>query len=190
MKKIIPFTLHFSHLPKYWQKYLNIEFLVSDMTSPFLCTWHYSHFLKMIQAFILSENIKVALMVKNLLASAGDTGDVGSIPGSGRSRGGGCGNPLQYSCLENPMDRGAWWAMVHRVAKSWTWLSAFARTHVRAAQNLVTPNALLQASQADSNGASVCFHLPLEPGVGNGSTVGSQRVGPDWVPEHTGVPAL
>ena len=72
----------------------------------------------MIQAFILSENIKVALMVKNLLASAGDTGDVGSIPGSGRSRGGGCGNPLQYSCLENPMDRGAWWAMVHRVAES------------------------------------------------------------------------
>ena len=61
----------------------------------------------MIQAFILSENIKVALMVKNLLASAGDTGDVGSIPGSGRSRGGGCGNPLQYSRLENPMDRGA-----------------------------------------------------------------------------------
>ena len=74
----------------------------------------------MIQAFILSENIKVALMVKNLLASAGDTGDVGSIPGSGRSRGGGCGNPLQYSCLENPMDRGAWWAMVHRVAESTT----------------------------------------------------------------------
>ena len=59
-------------------------------------------------------------MVKNLLASAGDTGDVGSIPGSGRSRGGGCGNPLQYSCLENPMDRGAWWAMVRGVAESQT----------------------------------------------------------------------
>ena len=72
----------------------------------------------MIQAFIISENIKVALMVKNLLASAGDTRDVGSIPGSGRSPGGGCGNPLQYSCLENPMDRGAWWAMVHRVTES------------------------------------------------------------------------
>ena len=46
-------------------------------------------------------------------ANAGDTGDVGSIPGSGRSPGGGDGNPLQDSCLENPMDRGAWWATVH-----------------------------------------------------------------------------
>ena len=46
------------------------------------------------------------------------TGDLGSIPGSGRSPGGGLGNPLQYSCLENSMDRGAWWAAVHGVAKS------------------------------------------------------------------------
>ena len=49
--------------------------------------------------------------------------DLGSIPGSGRSPGGGCGNTLQYSCLENPMDRGAWWATVHGVTKSQTWLS-------------------------------------------------------------------
>ena len=55
--------------------------------------------------------------------SAGDTGSVGLIPGSGRSPGGGNGNPLQYSFLKNPMDRGAWWAIVHGVAKSWTWLS-------------------------------------------------------------------
>ena len=47
-------------------------------------------------------------MVKNLPANAGDTGDMGSIPGSGRSPGGGHGSPLQYSCLENPTDRGAW----------------------------------------------------------------------------------
>ena len=46
----------------------------------------------------------------------------GFYPGSGRFPGEGNGNPLQYSCLENPMDRGAWWATVHRVAKSWTWL--------------------------------------------------------------------
>ena len=52
--------------------------------------------------------------------SACDTGDWGSIPESGRSPGGGNGNPLQYSCLENPMDRGAWWATVYRIAKSWT----------------------------------------------------------------------
>ena len=62
----------------------------------------------------------VALVVKNLLANAGDTGDVGLIPGSGRYPGRGHGNSLQYSCLENPMDKAAWWATVHRVTKSWT----------------------------------------------------------------------
>ena len=63
---------------------------------------------------------KVALAVKNLPANAGDVRDVGSIPELGRSPGGGNGYPLQYSCLENPMDRRAWWATVHSVAKSWT----------------------------------------------------------------------
>ena len=58
-------------------------------------------------------------------ASACNVGDPGSIPGSGRSPGGGNGNPLQYSCLENSMDGGAWWATVHGVAKSWTRLSDF-----------------------------------------------------------------
>ena len=59
-------------------------------------------------------------MVKNLSAyNAGDTEDMASITVSGRSPRGGPGNPLQYSCLENPMDRGDWWARVHRVAKSW-----------------------------------------------------------------------
>ena len=53
---------------------------------------------------------QVALVVKNLPANAGD---VGLIPGLGRLPGGGHGNPLQYACLENPMDRGAWWATVH-----------------------------------------------------------------------------
>ena len=61
---------------------------------------------------------QVVLVLKNLPASAGDIRDVGLIPGSGRSPGGGNGNPLQYSCLENPMDREAWQATVHRVAKS------------------------------------------------------------------------
>ena len=56
-------------------------------------------------------------MVKNTLANAGDLRDAGSIPGLGRSPGGGHGNPLQYSCLENPMDRGAWRTTVHKVAK-------------------------------------------------------------------------
>ena len=57
-------------------------------------------------------------VVKNLPANEGDTGDLGLIPGLGRSPGEGNGNPLQYSCLENPMDRGAWRATVHRIAKS------------------------------------------------------------------------
>ena len=65
---------------------------------------------------------QVVLVVKNLPANAGDKRDVGSIPGSGRSPGGGHGNSLQYSCLENPMDRGAWRDTIHRVAKSRTWL--------------------------------------------------------------------
>ena len=64
----------------------------------------------------------MSLVVKNLPASAGDTRDVGLIPGLGRAPGGGHGNPLQYSRLENPKDRGAWWAIVLRVAQSWTWL--------------------------------------------------------------------
>ena len=57
-------------------------------------------------------------MAKNPPASAGDTGDAGSIPGSGRAPGGGHGNPLQYSCQDNPMDRGPWWATAHGVAES------------------------------------------------------------------------
>ena len=58
-------------------------------------------------------------MAKNLLAIAGDLKDMGSITGSGRSPGGGNSNPLQYSYLENLIDRGAWWATVHEVTKSW-----------------------------------------------------------------------
>ena len=62
----------------------------------------------------------VSLVVKNPPADAGDNKDAGSIPGSGISPGGGHGNPLQYSCLENPLDRGTWQATVHRVAKTRT----------------------------------------------------------------------
>ena len=61
---------------------------------------------------------QVVLVVTNPLANAGDIRDTVSTPGWGRSPGGGNGNPLQYSCLGKPMDRGAWWAVVQRVAKS------------------------------------------------------------------------
>ena len=59
----------------------------------------------------------MALVVKNLPANAGDVRDEGLTPGLGRSPGGGHGNPLQYSCVENSMDRGAWWATVHGVTR-------------------------------------------------------------------------
>ena len=65
-------------------------------------------------------------MVKNLPANAGDARDMGLVPESGRSHGVGNGNPLQYSCLENSMDRGTWWATVHGVTKSWTQLRDWA----------------------------------------------------------------
>ena len=63
---------------------------------------------------------QMVLVVKNLSASAGDVRDIGSIPGSGRFPGGGHGNLLQYSCLENPTDRGAWRSTVHVVTESRT----------------------------------------------------------------------
>ena len=69
-------------------------------------------------------------MVKNTPANAGDAGDLGSITELGRPPGGGNGNPLQYSCLENSMDRGGWWATVQGVTKSWTRLSTYTQQHI------------------------------------------------------------
>ena len=76
--------------------------------------------LDMTEQITLKNSFPGSSVVKNPLANAGDTG---SIPGPGRSPGEGNGNPLQYSCLGNPMDRGAWWAIVCGVTKSWTQLS-------------------------------------------------------------------
>ena len=75
----------------------------------------------------LQTNPTLVLVVKNPPANAGDVRDKGSIPGSIRSTGGGNGNPLQCSCLENPMDWGIWWA--HRVTKSQTQLKWFSTEH-------------------------------------------------------------
>ena len=72
---------------------------------------------------------RLVLVVKNPPANAGKLEDPGSLPGSGRSPWGGHGNPLQYSCLENPMEGGAWKAIVHRVAKSRTWQHTHTHTH-------------------------------------------------------------
>ena len=89
---------------------------------------------------------QVALVVKNLPANARDIRVVGSTPGSRRSPGGGHGNPLQYSCLENPMDRGAWRATVHRLTKSWTRLKRL-NTHtcmVKARGEKMAPDSLVK----------------------------------------------
>ena len=83
--------------------------------------WHKERQINQWNKFILKTSL-VAQTVKRLAYNAED---LGSISGSGRSSGGGNGNPLQYSCLENPMDRGAWWATVHGVAKSRTRLRDF-----------------------------------------------------------------
>ena len=73
----------------------------------------FSHICICICAYIWAS--QVVLVIKNLPANVGDKRDMGSLPGSGRSPGGGNGNPSRYSCLENPVDRGAWWATVHGV---------------------------------------------------------------------------
>ena len=73
-----------------------------------------------ISVYILNVHSETkVVLVKNPLASARDVRAVGSIPGSGRPPGEGQGHPLQYSCLETPMNRGAWWATVHGAAKNW-----------------------------------------------------------------------
>ena len=80
-------------------------------------------------------------MVKNLPVIAGDLRDVGLIARSGRSPGGGYGKPLQYSCLENPMDRGAQWATVHGIAKSQTRLKQLSmKAHIKRLIDVVLIN--------------------------------------------------
>ena len=108
-------------------------------------------------------------MVKNPAANAGDIRDVGLIPGSGRSLEGGHSNPLQYSCLENPMDRGAWWATVHGVAKSRTLLSDFTFTF---------PFHALEKEMA-AHSSVLAWRIPGTGEPGGLPSIGSHRVGHD-----------
>ena len=80
--------------------------------------WQSNNGFRQINSDITNNGLPQWLSGKEPACSAGEAGDMGSIPESGRSPGGGHGNPLQYSCLENPMDKGGWQATVHRVAKS------------------------------------------------------------------------
>ena len=111
---------------------------------------------------------QVALVVKNLPANAGDIRDMGSIPGSGRSPGGGHGNPLQYSCRQNHMDRGAWWATVHSVTKSQTWLKWLSK-YIR----IIGLPRWLNGKESACNAGDVCSVLGLRrsPREGNDNPV-------------------
>ena len=91
----------------------------------------------------MSSGFPGGSVVKNPLASARDTGHVGSIPGLGRSPGGGNDNTLQYSCLENPMVRGPWWAIVSEAEKSQTWLSMCAHGHTHTQSHKLSSGGLL-----------------------------------------------
>ena len=129
---------------KSWKKFLGILFnylngslitLQYDLYINFL-PQKYCELVKYLNCFLKTMNMIYHFICYNYVcigfpggsevkASACNVGDLGSIPGLGRSPGEGNGNPLQYSCLKNPMDGGAWWGTVHRVAKSWTRLSDF-----------------------------------------------------------------
>ena len=87
---------------------------------------------------------QVAQLVKNTLANARDARGIGSIPGLGGSTGMGNGNPLQYSCLENTMDRGAWWAAVHGISKRRTRLSMHACMHSKVKEGFFRENQIPQ----------------------------------------------
>ena len=112
------------------------------------------------------------LVVKNPPANAGGVRDSGSIPRLGRSPGGGHSNPLQYSCLENLMDRGAWWATVHRVAKSWTGVKRLS-THAQVLEVTLKPH--------DCSEPHICSQKPqlcLESGDHCGGHMAGGFLGP------------
>ena len=93
----------------------------------------------------------MVLVVKNPPANAGDRKVACLIPGLEKSPGGGPANPLQYSYLENPMDRGAWWAIVHGVAKSPMWLSCFSRVRVGPLRKLRVEELMLLKCGVEEN---------------------------------------
>ena len=102
---------------------------MSDMTFMFLCLTYFTSYILLVHSVAVNGNISCFFMVNtpsyththmNPPANAGDIRDSGSMPELGRSPGEENGNPLWYSCLGNPMDRGARWAIVHRIAQSWT----------------------------------------------------------------------
>ena len=105
---------------------VNFLFLLQISSIDHLGIQTFPHWIWCCHEAFAGANMPGGSRVKNPPTSIGD---VASIPGSGRSLGVGYGDPLQHSCLENPMDRGGWWAMVHVVSKSRIWLSEHVYTH-------------------------------------------------------------
>ena len=105
-----------------------------DCSTPGFPVLHY------LPEFAQTRASLVPIVVKNQPVNAGDVRDTISIPGSGRSPGEGNDNPLQYSCLKNPMDRGAWWATIHGVSKSQAWLKDLARMHAHWVNDAIQPS--------------------------------------------------
>ena len=138
--------------------------------------------------------IWASLVAQRLKCLPCNAGDLGSIPGSGRSPGEGNGNPLQYSCLENPMDRGAWWATVHGVAKSRTQLSDFIFYLYSFPDGSVVKNLPgMQGTWVQSLGwkdplekemathsSILAWWIPWTEEPGGLQSTGLQRVGHDW----------
>ena len=119
---------------------------------------------------LFPEGLPRWLSGKESTCSAGDTGHSGSIPGLGGSPGGGNGNPRQFPCLENPMCRGAWRAIVHRVAKGWTWLKRLCKQwgkNLKKERYMYTYNCLslvphsLSQLLSQSSYLDSCFQFPL-----------------------------
>ena len=113
---------------------------------------------KVFQCIIWIWVSQIALVLKNQPAIAGGIRDMGSVSGSGRAPEGGHGNPLQYPCLENPTDRGAWQSTVIRVAKSWTrlkQLSMTMRIYIHASSN----NSFLSPATSPKASTSFCGDL-------------------------------
>ena len=109
--------------------WLNSQWLSRDPGSRAAASGFGTAFISFSNSVEITLGVPGGTMVKNQPVNAGDAGDPGLISGWGRSPGGRNGSPLQYSCQDNPMDRGAWWATVHGVAQSQTRLSDWARTH-------------------------------------------------------------
>ena len=143
-------------------------------------------------------------MVKILPANARDLRDPGSIPELGKSPGGGHSNPLQYPCLENPMDRGAWTVTIHRVTQSQTWLKQLSTARPWNWQNYTPPRTSLVAQtvkclptmqetrvrslgweyalekEMATHSSTLVWKIPWTEEPGRLQSMGSQRVGHDW----------